>query len=158
DAEGHKQSLTQDSFFTRPDGAPAALKRLFFYYPKEGKPLALRFLERPLIDGRASDWDFITTRLLAEQDPTRGTLLLEEFRSENGPVAETIPDSLRHIASGRAGEEQRTEQATRILEAVSSGYAFTPPFVNATISGDQASLVEALAPFDSTEIDAAVAD
>jgi hypothetical protein len=52
--EQHRQSLVEDLVDDYPHAEPEALKRLLFYYPEEGMPVALRLLSRPLSDWAAT--------------------------------------------------------------------------------------------------------
>jgi hypothetical protein len=90
-AEAHRLSLTHDALDPWPYAAPAALKRLCFYYPQAGDALARRLLARPLYAPIALR-DFAVKRLVKERDPMKWDALIEEFKKDQGPAAvEALP-------------------------------------------------------------------
>jgi hypothetical protein len=160
-AEQHRESLTQDVYSLWPGAAPAAMQRLWFYYPDAGEPLAQRLLARPLAQTRPDAWAFVTTTLLAEKDSSRWRHLIDEFRRQQGQAAaELIPSALGAIVLGQHDEEKvRRPIARRILEDVYPWYnPFEPPFLNAACVGDQAELLTGLHSFASQKIDEAAAE
>jgi hypothetical protein len=95
-ADQHKQSLTQDAYSKHPFATAAAVKRLLFYYPKDGERLALKLLARPLYSDDAV-WTFVV-ELVKEGDSARWNALVKEFGRKHGnAAAAAVPFRLHWI-------------------------------------------------------------
>jgi hypothetical protein len=107
--EQHKHSLTEDAYDTSPGATPAALRRMYFYYPEAAEPLALKFLARPWYDD-GKLWDFIMERLVKEKARTmeeadRGLHRRERPASSRDDPGSTVLDLL--VYEHRAGRGVR---------------------------------------------------
>jgi hypothetical protein len=161
-AEQHRQSLSQDALSKYPSATRSALKRLLFYYPREGEALALKLLARPLYDDDAL-WTFIEERLVTEDEPDKWKALIDQLGRERGPAATAaLPFRLHGIYLEPPFERtkkflQGQERARKILARFYPDYdPSTPPFINAASAREQQELVGSLGKHRTKEIDDAV--
>jgi hypothetical protein len=161
-ADAHRQSLTQDAFDPSPFAAPAALKRLWFYYPQAGEELARKLLACPLY-GDEAVWDFVMKRLVKEHDPVNWDVLIDAYKSEEGLAAvEALPfwihwiyweTSLVTDKEFLAGKDV----AAQILAKRFPSYdPFNPQFVNAMHPRQAGDLVRGVRCIRTEAIDKAV--
>jgi hypothetical protein len=136
-AQQHEQSLYQDALsLSYPWAAPQALSRLLYYYPRTGKSLLLRLLDRPFYeDGLVSN--FFEQKLVPAKE-ARWPELLSAFRTAQGEVnyrgllwvlvsASTVPKS--HMDEPR---ERSKRVADNLLTRFFPWFdPLTPPFVDA---------------------------
>jgi hypothetical protein len=159
--EEHRKSLEQDVVDTKFDRSPEALKRLLFYYPDIGTPLAVRLLGRSIYEG-FSVGRFLE-KLLPEADPRIQDKCLATFRKEYGeayyagvereliqwaniPASETFPDSIK----------QRTFAQSLLSRLFPGVNPSEPPFIDAAEIGELQDILDAVATFHSAAIDQAV--
>jgi hypothetical protein len=160
----HRRSLEEDALgmTTHPETQGEALKRLLFYYPDAGKPLAVRLLDRPFFDSTAV-WNFVSQILLPAKDEARQDKLLADFRKQHGDVNYRGVERCLILASnfppvpGDARQTRNAIAARKILQRLFPGVdPYHPPMLGAVTFIDEHNLVDALAPFHSTEIDAGI--
>lgn len=161
--EEHRKSLEQDAFDdTKFDRSPEAVKRLLFYYPDVGTPLAIRLLDRPLYEGIIVG-RFLEKKLLPISDPRVQEKRLAAFRKEYGDAyyagvekeliqwanisaSETFPDSVKQRSFAQS-----------VLPRVFPGVnPYEPLFVGAAEIGELQDILDAVATFHSAAIDHAV--
>ncbi|MCH8274769.1 MAG: hypothetical protein IH851_08265 [Armatimonadetes bacterium] len=163
DALTNIDSLTSASFPTE-----SAVRRLMFYYPKEGEEFAIKLLGRFIYCDDAVSSLF--ERLLPEEGADGWRRVIDAFVREHGePYAEVIRALLRTAVITDPGEYERQfigDEALRVIAKVEKILAaiyptyerepYTAYFVNAVRLFDQGRLIEALKPFKSKKIDKAV--
>jgi hypothetical protein len=94
----HQASLRQDAEELDIIGSQAqALKRLRYYYPKEGAAATRALLGRPQYDWTALV-EFVETRLTPELDEKQWPLALKDLERSQSPVARrAVPQVLRYL-------------------------------------------------------------
>jgi len=166
-AEEHKQSLMRLGTGDWWIADSGAVKRLCFYYPRDGEEFVARLLRRPLYDDNALFF-FVWDRLVKEKQPEKWKLLVDDFVEENGDAAaEALPFHLHRmfgiddyrdvrILYGKVAEFREDKAvAERILANLYPSYVHVPPFINAATRGEQSAIIDSLASFSSDVIDAA---
>jgi hypothetical protein len=160
--EAHRLSLTQDALDPWPYAAPAALKRLCFYYAQAGDTLARKLLARRLYAPN-SVRDFVIKRLVKERDPLKWDALIEEYKKEEGPAAvDALPLWIHSINWAGFLETEKEvlaakDMATQILAKRFSYYnPLEPPFIDAMEPKQAADLVRGLCCIRTAVIDKAV--
>src|SRR5262249_26780402 len=159
-AQAHRDSLSQD-VLARSWGEGEALRRLLFYYPEAGEPLALKLLARPRYK-HLPVYEFIEGRLLKEEDPARRGSRVGEVRGGQAG-AEGLPRAWRRFIDRSSDPPEREHDARlaatagEILKRLYPGYdPRCPPFVNAATAYEQAELTESLAACPGEALDRAV--
>jgi hypothetical protein len=158
-ADQHRDLLTQDAFHESPYAAPAALKRLFFYYPQDAEPIAVKLLSRPLYNY----WNvrvFIKGKLIEGQNPEGWRKAIANFTQENGKAAaEVLPKCLHEFVIEKTADRGDEFAAARITvkNVLAAIYPKFDPdhlsFFNAVTEQDHTRLVEALAGISSDNLD-----
>jgi predicted nuclease with RNAse H fold len=157
-ADQHKQSLIQDANSKYPFVTPAAIRRLLFYFPKDGEPLAVKLLSRPLYNEHAIQ--IFAERLVNEKESAKWKAMIAEFRRKHGNgAADAVPFQLRwdYWRTNTAEDEKERlarERAEKILAQEFPTYdPYQPPFINGASFSEQEELVESLASVRSVAID-----
>ena len=159
--EQHRESLVRDALHGSHYGVPAALVRLFFYYPEDAAPLATRFLHRPFYD----HWKvrlFIKGKLIEGQTPAEWKKAVAAFTAENGnAAAEVLPNYLHKFVienTADRGEEfaAAREMIKKVLVALYPNFDPNQEdlFINAVTEQDQIRLIEGLLSIQSDALDA----
>jgi hypothetical protein len=158
----HREELVRDAL-RKPFGAPAALRRLYFYYPDAAELLAKRLLARPWYDDLKL-WKFIEQRLVKGEGPEEWRRLIARYTAENGRAAgEAMPYLVHWVYWETSSTHDREflegkDAAGRILAALYPGYdPHSPSFINAAQTREQTDLIEGLAGVRSDRLDRAVA-
>ena len=148
--EQHRESLLRDALEPEPFAEASAIKRLLYYYPKEGEEFALRLLERPVYNPDIV-WNFIEISLIREERPGRWRTLVEEFARDLGSAyASTVPHWLRWIYwRTYSSDVLLLEKRSRAAEILARIYPADDP--------DRPTLSSAVSPFDATELIQALA-
>ena len=169
-AEGLKQSLIEDVQRLPEDDPPVdGLQRLLFYYPDDGRALAVQFFQRPVCVF-STVGIFLYKTLLVTDNEKEQDHLLTEFREKNGEESyRPLTQSLVLIANGTpnlSGNEeedremtQQFENAKRIVARHFAAMNQHPRAVEITADCDsQRAIVETVKTYPSHEIDQAVRD
>lgn len=162
-AEQHRQSLIEDALDDSwPYAAPAALQRLYFYYPDAADPIATKLLARPWYDSLKLR-NFILGPLVEEQDSDGWKKRIAQFSTENGPAAaDMIPHWLRSLNWKGFADQTKDFQkgeatAKKILADVYPQFELGQPgFVNGTTDRDQMHLIQGLSNVRSEKLDDAI--
>ena len=162
-AAEHQHSLEQDAISLRTTLSPGdGLKRLFFYYPESGEPLAVKILDRPFFDGKQAS-NFLSKNLVPAKGAEQQDKLMGNYRKKRGEtnylgvlevllLTSTFPES-------QMDDQRRKSKAVadsvlhRLFPDVDP---LSPPFINAVEIGEQQRLLEDLSALHSKAIDDAV--
>ncbi len=158
-----ERSLEQDALNPDAWGAETdAMKRLLFYYPVTGNPLAIKMLNRSFYDSNLA-YRFFNKSLVHAKDVKQQDKLLADFRKENGELNyRAIARCLIQVST--FPKSQMTPERTRNKVVADQLLArlfpdvdpVHPPFMDIVDVQAQRSLVNGVAAFHSQEMDKAI--
>ena len=139
-----------------------ALQRLLFYYPDDGRALAVRWLDRSLYNVKPVEM-LLESKSLKSANAAAQDQLLGTFRAKNGEVFyQAAVQALLLTAHEIECEEIQPGEYAYAVGLVHRRFGdadkHSSPIEKIVDCADQQSFVEALAVFPSTEIDQAVRD
>jgi hypothetical protein len=156
--EIHREQLKQDAYDMYSELSTAAVERLLFFYPDDGKAVAIRLLGRQLCDTGVA---YVAASLMMKTDSAEDwqRIYRDGVTSCGEEGMAFVPSQMRIFAHFERNSKVREARADKITKLMFPWFSLTKAqFHNAASLDDQEALVRSLARFPDEDIDAAVQD